>query len=190
VLIEWLKGTVFNDSNHSNPPTEVLKDHYTEILKHQVVDWLVSNHDSHAGNFLVTPDGKVGGFDKGQAWKFIGKDKLDPDYQPNNSKQIYIPFWERVKSEQVPLNQPMAVKAIGEALDAIDKITDEQFKAIVTPYVKVRAKKEGVNGNSLYQKMLGRKNMIRGHFEAFLTKQFGTTINLPKAGADKPLVGP
>lgn len=186
VLIEWLKGSVFNDASHSNPPQTVLDKHLPEIIQHQVVDWIVSNHDSHAGNFLVTPNGKVGGFDKGQAWKFFGKDKLSTGYKPNASAQIYVPFWKRWHKGEFSekWNGKDIIEAAGAALDEAEKISKEQFESIVAPYVAVRAKKDGLNEASFTAKMWKRLQGAREDFQKFLSEQLGYQVVIPSKSKD------
>lgn len=67
------------------------------IQREHVVDWLISNHDGHDNQFLILKGGKIVGIDKGQAFKYFGKDRLAIDYHPNavyNEKEpIYNTFW-------------------------------------------------------------------------------------------------
>lgn len=49
-----------------------------DLQKAQVYDWLTSNHDSHAGQFIKSGDTVVG-IDKGQAFRYFGKDQLSTD---------------------------------------------------------------------------------------------------------------
>lgn len=76
------------------------------IQREHVVDWLISNHDGHANQFLALPDGNVVGIDKGQAFKYFGKDRLATDYHPNQvygeKEPIYNTFWRAYAKRQLP----------------------------------------------------------------------------------------
>ena len=186
VLIEWIEGEVFNDYNHSDPPTKILQNNLSEIMRHQIVDWVVSNHDSHAGNFLVTKSGKIGGFDKGQAWKFLGKDKLDTSYKPNASKQIYLPFWQRIHNGDIKLtdqDRKDMIAAAEEILNRLDMFSEDQFKSIVGLYASER-EKYGADKGKLLKRMWDRVQNTRSDFEQFLSQQFGYTVNLKSKSKD------
>lgn len=60
--------------------------HYTNFVeslqKEQVLDWLISNHDAHIGQFICK-DKTLYGVDKSQAMRYFGIDSLSPFYHPN-----------------------------------------------------------------------------------------------------------
>lgn len=174
-LLEIIPGEPLNDHNHSKPPMDLMQKHFDHVVQHQVVDWLISNHDGHAGNYLESPDGKtIGAIDKGQAWKWIGKDKLDANYKPNASKQIFIPFWDAYKSGKLKGDPRKGAK---KALDRISKISDDQFLSIVEPYIAERVK-SGTDGNQLRKRMLTRLHLMKEDWEQFLSDVMGTPISL------------
>jgi len=76
--------------------SELTPQEITALMREHVVDWLISNHDGHSNQFLITDKGLVG-IDKGQAFKYIGKDRLDTDYHPNEvygeEEPIYNKLW-------------------------------------------------------------------------------------------------
>ena len=183
VLLEVLPGSVVSAESHSTFPVEVSQKFFDQVVQHQVVDWLISNHDSHGGNWVETPDGRLAGIDKGQAWKFIGEDKLDTEYQPNHSRQIYINFWKQVAKGQVT-GDPVA--AASKILDKIDTISDQQFLSIITPAAHEMEKPE-----STAAKMLARKHNMRHDWSKFLTERLGKPIDLETAGlaAAKKVLG-
>ncbi len=180
VLIGEVPGKPLNASSHSSPPQPLLQKHFDEVLAHQVVDWLTSQHDGHAGNYLS--DGKkLYGIDKGQAWKFFGKDSLTDFYKPNNSAQIFIPFWKALKSGAIT-GDPVA--AVAKAVDAAEKITPEQYKAIVMPYAQEYGSFTGKDPNAWADKLTKRLTTLRADWEAFLSQQLGKPVTLPKETAD------
>lgn len=61
-----------------------------DAMAEHVIDWVISNHDSHGGNLLLTPDGQhVYGIDKGQAGRFFGNDKLAEGYKASNPEYTW-----------------------------------------------------------------------------------------------------
>ena len=183
VLLSGLDGEVFNQSSHSDPPSKYLKKYRLQVIEHEILDWFISNHDPHAGNFLADGE-KMNGIDKGQAWKWIGKDKLDPAYKgtgsQNPSNAIYYKFWNEVKAGNISTDGfvDAAAKVIGE----IEKISDVQFTEILRPYLTEAKKEHGKDPKKLLQKMLDRKNSMRSDFETFFSEQFDVQVVIPKVG--------
>ena len=178
VLIEVFDGSVLG-KDHSNPSSYELLANSADVMKHEILDWLISNHDSHAGNFLYQENQLVA-IDKGQAWKWIGKDKLDPSYHGDNpSPVIYKKFWS--DEIQKNIDPKYLIAAAADALDAAEKITPEQFHSIILPYVATYGGwKEDLDTDALVEVMTARLTNLRADFEKFLSKQFGYEVTIPK----------
>lgn len=180
VLIQVLPGEVWQESSsqHSDPQMSYLKKYADQVVEHEVVDWLVSNHDSHAGNFLADGE-KLTAIDKGQAWKWIGEDKLDPSYKGSNpSYQIYKKFWQSVHEGKI--DSKGLVEAVAKVIHRAEQISPEQFALIVAPYVSTWAGGHDEDPHAQLQKMTKRLSSLREDFEKFLSKQLGKVITLPK----------
>jgi hypothetical protein len=57
-----------------------------DIASEHLLDWLMSQHDSHADNFVKGSDGKIYklfGIDKEQGFKYFPDDVLSEEYHPN-----------------------------------------------------------------------------------------------------------
>jgi hypothetical protein len=183
VLLEYIPGAVFNDVQHSHPSTDILQKNFKEVCQHHVLDWLVSNHDGHAGNYLENEQG-MAAFDKGQAWKFFPNDKLTKDYSPNYSKPIYVKFWNKVKQGTIT-GDPL--QPIGQAIAQVQKISDEQFKAIVTPYAMAKTDKDDENHPAVVKRvnaMLERMHSVKKDFEGFLSDLYAKPVTIPVPGQD------
>lgn len=180
VLLTFIEGEILNDANHNAPPTNMLQKHFDDVVAHQVVDWLVSNHDSHAGNFMVNEAG-LAAFDKGQAWKFWDKDELSETFSPNYSKPIYVKFWKEFKAGNIKGNP---IKAARKAIEAAEKVTKDQFKQIVMPYAIEKAKDQGGDAKKIANQMAARLVNLRHDFEKFLTKALGKKVVLEKEYED------
>jgi len=113
------------------------------IMREHVVDWLISNHDGHRRQFLIMGDGSLVGIDKGQAFKYFGKDKLDVDYHPNSQygeeEPIYNKMWRALVAGKLtkatkdilgPDGDTEAVKKqLGELRAKLAEIAPEAEKA-------------------------------------------------------------
>lgn len=169
-----------------------------QLMEHQVGDWLIGNHDSHEGNFLILDDDTLVSIDKGQFMKFIGKDKLDTSYMPpgNVGTPYYHTFWKQYEAGEFDVD----LNAIDEVIDRIEAIPDIEIDRLVRPYARGRASVSGLpssmaklSEDDLVQAAIDRKNNIRKEFDKFRAararaagKKFtprkgGTTTNAPKA---------
>lgn len=61
-----------------------------DIMLQHPLDWVISNHDNHGGNMMVASDERVLKIDLGQAWKFLGEDKLEIGWVPQGN---FDPVW-------------------------------------------------------------------------------------------------
>lgn len=145
-----------------------------DLQRQQVLDWLISNHDSHGGNFLVANDGHLLPIDKGQTMKFFGTDKLNPTYGPNNSPTAYQELWKRVIGGQIKVN----FDAIDEMLTRVEQMSDEEYRALVRAAVEQKyatAMRRVQNYmpekywdiDRFVDAAVERKQTIRADFEAF-----------------------
>lgn len=140
------------------------------VQREHILDWLISNHDSHDGNLLLLKAKQVRGIDKGQAYKFFGRDKLWIDYNPNPSPSYYNTTFRRyIDGEDIPLVK-FKSKEIQSLLKAVDDMTDDEYVAILRPYIK-GAKKAGTLSTASEEKFielaLARKRGLRKEMDAF-----------------------
>lgn len=179
-LSKEVSGTPLNEANHSTPGITNLQEHFEDVAMHHVVDWLTSNHDGHAGNFLAS-DAGLNAIDKGQSWRFFGKDKLAIDFKPNASAPIYNTFWKAVQNGQLNGN---AIAAVAKAVELAEKITPEQFEAIITPYVLTAAGKQGFDPQERIKQMTERLVNLRADWEKFLSTVYGKQVKLGAQQSD------
>jgi ADP-ribosyltransferase exoenzyme/Phage Mu protein F like protein len=129
-------------------PTSLLPGDVLELQKNQVFDWLISNHDAHAQNF-VKAEGKLVAVDKGQAFKYLGRDKLDVNFKPNEHPTVYNTLMKAYAAGEIDLNDP----ATGELHDFIMNIKalpDDEYRAALRPYAEKAAQQSvlGIYHNS------------------------------------------
>ena len=144
-----------------------LSKHQVEIIQREhVLDWLISNHDGHGGQLIRFPDGRVIGVDKGQAFKFLGDDKLDFDYHPNSihgeSEPIYNTLMKAFRAGDVELDPKVTLAAIEE----FEKITDDAYRAALNNYAFARFSNASARKKFL-DNAVARKNALRSDFEDY-----------------------
>ena len=138
-----------------------------KLQKEHVIEWMVSNHDPHWDNFIRMKDGRVLGIDRGQAYKYIGKDRLDIDYLPHTflngaSETVYNTIFRGVKDKKISFNPHATL----EAIKRIEALSDEELKAILKPYAEGKSKTLA-GQQEFYDLVLARKNNIRRDIEIF-----------------------
>ena len=138
-----------------------------QIQREHVIDWLIANHDGHSKQFIRAKDGRVYGIDKGQAFKFLGKDKLSLDYHPNGVYGEEEPFYNKVfraaKEGKVRVDPNVTLRYIQE----VEKIADEDYLDLLRPYAEGRFAKNPTGLRHFYDLALERKHNLRRDFEAY-----------------------
>ena len=139
-----------------------------QIQREQVIDWLIANHDGHAKQFLRGKDGHVYGIDKAQFFKNLGKDRLSTDYAPNayangENTPLHCLLFRAVQKGEVSVDPAVTLRHIME----VEKIADEDYLAIIRPYVEGRFKNDGAGKKAFYERALDRKHNLRRDFEGF-----------------------
>jgi len=136
------------------------------VQREHILDWLISNHDAHAKQFVRAADDKVYGIDKGQTFKFLGKDKLGISYHPNSmeAEPIYNTLFRAYQNGEIDIDLQAALKTI----QRIEKIPDSEYTEIIRPYIEGRfGAKASAAKDEFYRLALERKNNIRRDFEKF-----------------------
>jgi len=154
-------------------PVELTTLDIEQIQREHVIDWLISNHDGHAKQFLRARDGKVYGIDKGQIFKYLGEDRLSIDYHPNarfgEQEPFYNTLFRAVKEGKVEVDPSVTLRYIRE----VEKIPDEDYLAILRPYAEGRFGRDTARKQAFYETALARKRNLRRDFEAFYEDVLG-----------------
>lgn len=141
-----------------------------QIQTEHVIDWAVSNHDAHAGNFIVNADGQIVGIDKGQAGKHLGQDKLSVDYHPNaaygEKPPYYNGFWKAARDGKIDPDLSHTYDAIAK----LQAIPDTQYREMWRPYAEERFKGDKAGADAFLNKVLARKASLKDDFDAFFDK--------------------
>lgn len=129
-------GKRFDHANAS--PEDIMA-----LQKHNVLDWMISNHDAHPGQFIRDPQtGGLVGIDKGQAFKHMGVDKLDPGFHPNaafgETEPIYNTMWRNFSQGRGHMNDPRTGE-LGQFIQNLQSMPDEELHGILRPYAEQAA---------------------------------------------------
>lgn len=147
------------------------------MQREQIFDWMISNFDTHSGQWIRLADGTLFETDKGQAFKFFGKDKLTWDYVPvtplGSDKLTYSKIWKAfVNGDGIAVQDP-TTGALGEYVDRLMAISDSDYRAMLRPYATARAKQFGLSKTwitDFLDTAVARKNHLRQDFEEFWQK--------------------
>ena len=144
-----------------------------QLQREHVIDWLVANHDGHSKQFIRGRNGHVYGIDKGQAFKYLGKDRLSLDYHPNSAFGEEEPFYNKVfraaKEGKVNFDPQVTLKYIQE----VEKIPDEAYLDIIRPYAEGHFGKDKIGLDKFYEQALQRKHDLRKDFERYYGEVLG-----------------
>ncbi len=145
------------------------------LVKEQVLDWLISNHDPHTKNFLVrkTSNEEIFAIDKSQAFKYFPGDVLSIRYNPNegyNGKNntaympiynILLPMIARGQVGKVSLQE--AYSAVMEVVREVESISVEEYVKMIGRYVNFRFSSDREKAAFL-DLVVKRKNNVRRDF--------------------------
>jgi len=125
-----------------NPSTLTAADRLA-VQEHHVMDWLLSNHDGHRDQFLRLDSGELVGIDKGQAFKWMGRDKLDWDFHPNASfgapEPVYNTLWRDFATGGTKDVLDPSQGELAKFIQSVQGLSDDELKAMLRPYAEQAA---------------------------------------------------
>lgn len=140
VVSKWYPNST--QAFHKPPRlTDLSPEDHMAIQKNHALDWLIGNHDSHVGNWMRTEDGKLVSIDKGQAGKYFGHDRLDPQFHPNYyaREPIYNQLWRDHAQGRGQMHDPRTGE-LGQFVKQVQSIPDDELKGMFRPYAQAAAK--------------------------------------------------
>ncbi|MFC2062083.1 EamA family transporter, partial [Elusimicrobiota bacterium] len=157
------------------------------IVKEQILDWLISNHDAHGANFFFGKGGQKSGriysIDKAQAFKFFPADELSLTYNPNKDvngehNTLYFPIYNILlrhisqgRLDEVTLED--AYSEVAEVIKGVKEIDDDSYRNMIERYAEYRfntlgkANNEKMTKEEFIEKALKRKNSVEKDFKEF-----------------------
>ena len=145
-------------------------DELAQLQREHVVDWLMSNHDGHAAQFLRATDGSVYGIDKGQLYKYFGKDKLSITYHPNKPWGAGEPIYNTMMRMHRDGVLKLDLQATEEFIRRAEAITDDAFRQMLKPYAERRFVGQPGALEDFLQAAVKRKNRMRQDFKKFYSE--------------------
>lgn len=141
------------------------------LQKQHALDWMLSNHDAHPGQFLRTTDGQLVGIDKGQAYRYFGRDKLDSGFHPNEyygeREPVYNTMWRDYARGGGEMADPRTGE-LGQFINRLQSLPDEQVRSTLRPYAQAAAATGKLMGTGGGQPGLTPQTLRPNDPEAFL----------------------
>ncbi|MBF0522591.1 MAG: hypothetical protein HQL24_05990 [Candidatus Omnitrophica bacterium] len=179
-------------------PAHLGKEALIRILREQVLDWLISQHDSHAGGFLKLDNGAIFPIDKSQAFKYIGAsdERLSTDYNPNEEfngshNVAYMPVYNLIlkaiaQGKVKDLTLAEAWDAIQETLKHVEEMNTDEYVNMLKPYAIFRfdviKNGESLPNSEKFLKLArARKENIVEDFKMLYFKRLGLKLNAKDA---------
>ena len=107
------------------------------MVRFHVASWMVGDHDGKPDNMLRTAGGGILAIDQGQAWKFVGRDRLDVDYHPNSSygvsPPVYHQAYKAAKSGKLAAGVKIRPEAAAPVIAAFESIGTTELRNMIRP---------------------------------------------------------
>lgn len=157
-----------------------------QLQREHVIDWFISNHDTHAQQFILQNGGRLFGVDKGQAGKFLGRsdEKLKIGYDPNHNygslQSIYDRMFGAAKAGKTSLNPEAALPYI----QAVERLSDAEYESEMMGYAMSLHKGDRLKVRQFLDRCLERKHRIRADFESFYSDVTGKKFRFEQQPQD------
>ncbi len=155
--------------------SEIADRYLDQVQREHVIDWLVSNHDGHPGQWIIGTDGHLYGIDKGQGWRFFGKDVLNINYHPNRvhgaPEPLYNMLFREAKAGKWNFTSAKAQQAL-EYIKRAEAIPDDVLRTALAEYAKGRPG----NAGKFIEGVLQRRAALRGDFEKYYSEILGKSF--------------
>lgn len=152
--IEMNRGPFAVSENEPFIPDQLTSMQREQLFAHMIADRVISNYDTHTGQFGIDEKGNVIGFDKGQSFKFFGiraykefdrsePQQFDPDFfwNPISPNQpVYSNFCAFLKRHPDELERIWNSSLIQHTLRRCKNINIQQIKNSLINYAKVSFK--------------------------------------------------
>lgn len=178
--VEMKKGPFAPKETKQNfDPAKLNEKQREQMFVHMIADRIISNYDSHTGQFRIDDQGNVIGFDKGQAYKFFGtkakqffgKEEpktFNPDFywQPlGTNKPTYSVFAEYLKNHPEEAERIWSSLTVQEALRRCKDLKEEQIQEILQDYANVAfVGKQNEFFQQVYQRAQGIDVELKKYF--------------------------
>lgn len=165
------------------------------IQRLHVVDYLVSNLDSHKET-TIRAGGKLIGIDRGQSLRYMSKvlratkpgmaeDELERVETPVGAKSVYAEFFKAVRDGKIQVSR----ESVEDIIQRAEAMSDEEFKDAMSGYIEafrdkyliaMKSAERGKPGNKTYWKGL-TTNEIQDDIEGIIGGMLKRKNNLRSA---------
>lgn len=150
-------------------PSSLTAQEKLDVAEEHVLDWMMSQHDSHSKNFLRLPNGRIIGVDKEQGFKYFGDDELSTDYHPNSKYGEQEPYYNKFWREFAQGKNDFDPTKLKGAIDKAMSISGTSIRDALSGYVKEQFPGDAVAQYNFEQKVINRKNTLKRDFEKFIS---------------------
>lgn len=156
----------------STPASALTTQELALVQREHIFDWLISQHDTYSGNIIRHDGGQVAFIDKGQMFRFFGKDSLETSFNPNPVKSYYNTMIDDYAAGKHPAMKLFDVDSpeLKSLFDQIENVVSKQFDEVIeimNPYT-MEALKAGQlsqpNAFIFQAKLESRWGSVRGDF--------------------------
>lgn len=197
-LQPYITDKAEKDDLHGIAPDALTEQQKKDVAEEHILDWIMSQHDSFGGNFLVTKSGRVLGIDKEQGWKYFQQgdyqlakeqglpshlktkfskhpDELSTSYKPNThlygeQEPYYNKFWREFAEGKVDFDP----KTMAAAVKRVDDVPSQKFVDSIQAYARsvLPGEANTKKRRAFLKAALLRKLNARADFETFVTKLY------------------
>lgn len=161
VIQQFVPGKPFG----TRDPSSLSDQEKEDLAAEHIIDWVTAQHDSHPDNLITTPDGRLVGIDKEQAFRWFGGDRLDTEFHPNAqygaAEPFYNTFWRDYGQGKVNFDP----KVMDRYFDLLDQYPDEEYAQSLAPYATLTGR-----GEDFVRRAVERKRGARQAFGEFFKR--------------------
>lgn len=128
-------------------PSSMKQAEVDAVMKGSVALWMVGDHDAAGSNWIRTPNGGLAPVDQGQAFKFVGQDKMSSSYNPNagyNGASLPNQVITAAKSGGLAAGVKIRPEAVVPVIERYESIPDSEWRAMIRPVAESGVKSGNV----------------------------------------------
>lgn len=155
-------------------PRDLSPEDALQVAEEHVLDFAMSQHDTHSENIVRTRDGRILSIDKEQGWRYFPNDELSTSYQPNTDRYgEEAPYYNRFWTEFEAGNVDFDPQQMSGALDRLSNIDSAELRRTFAPYAASRPDLRTVEQQEAWvTRAVNRVHTTRDHFEEFVEQRY------------------
>lgn len=160
-----------------------------ELWRHEVLDWLIANDDSHIDNFIVDADGHLWAIDKTRSFESLNDGRQDVLSTLNNGQggarqpPLFYQFWRDARDDPTLLTR-VHPQTMSKTLRSVRDMDDDLYLRIVGGIAPLtRNPKYAGKPDAMLKAMLDRKHSVSTDLESYIAGELQT---IKKSGGAIP----